>query len=60
MAALKESDNIPVMLVCENEFIAMPMDVLVTESTVFKSMFSSNWKGAATVNPLNKVSYVLF
>ena len=60
MAALKESDNIPVMLVCEKQYIAMPMEVLVTESTVFKSMFSSNWKGAATVNPLNKVSYVLF
>ena len=49
MSGLAENPNVPVVLVCDGEFIAVPLHVLVKESTVFKSMFSSNWRGA-TVN----------
>ena len=43
MAEANVNANIPVILACENEYIAVPMGVLVKESTVFRSMFSKNW-----------------
>ena len=54
MAGQNEND-VPVMIVCENKYIAMSMKVLVAESSVFKSMFSRNWKGASYVDPVDKV-----
>ena len=57
MAGLHETENIPVMLACEDEFIAVSMKLLVEESTVFKSMFSSNWRKASMVHPFREVSF---
>ncbi len=51
----QNKNDVPVMIVCENKYIAMSMKVLVAESTVFKSMFSSNWNGAASGDPVDKV-----
>ncbi len=47
MSDLRNTPNVPVVLVCEGEFIVVPLNVLVKESTVFKSMFSSNWRGSS-------------
>ena len=61
MAGLHETENIPVMLACEDEFVAVSMKLLVEESTVFKSMFSSNWRepDASMVHPFREVSFFL-
>ena len=49
-------ENIPVVLACEKEFIAVPLQVLVKESAVFKSMLSENW--CATMSNLSLSSKV--
>ncbi len=56
MSDLKNTSSVPVVLVCEEEFIAVPLHVLVKQSTVFKSMFSSYWRGSpANESPSDEV-----
>ena len=56
MSDLTTTSSVPVVLVCEGEFIAVPLHVLVKESTVFKSMFSSYWRGSsANESPSDEV-----